>query len=695
MAIGVSAISGKDYLHTDRHTLAGHGLFTCFVVLVLLLVFSMARLGFYYYNNNLAVDVSGRDILDSFLIGVRFDGMVTSILCVPLLAGFLWPSSIALRKSLVLWFTFVTSVVIFFCITELDFYREFHQRLNSLVFEYVRQDPATVISMLWRGFPVLRYLLLWLLLSWLMYRFYLLVDHVACVVAAGSRFLPRAPAAAYVRWLVFFLVFLSMVAGARGTLRQGPPLRWGDAFHSRNLFANHLGLNGVFTLYKAATASDNGANKKTWLQAMPLDEATRIVREWLLIPAETLIGGDEHPLLRTHAANADSVAANAGNKPNVVVILMESFSGAFTGALGNDHGITPEFDRIAAQGLLFTRFFSSGTHTHQGMFATLSCFPNLPGFEYLMNQPEGSHQLSGLPRLMHRAGYQDVYIYNGSFSWDNQEGFFRNQGMTRFIGRDEFINPVFMNPTWGVSDQDMFDRAAQELAAMPKDKPFFVMLQTLSNHTPYAIPDPLPVTPVTNKGHLNERLTAMRYADWALGQFFRKIENEPYYKNTIFVLLGDHGFGIDQQVTDIDLLRFRVPLLIIGPQVQERFGPATDRVASQIDVAPTIMGLTGLSFQHQCWGRDVLSLRDDPGFAVFKPSGNDEIVALVKDDQVVVKRAGAKSQLYRYSMTPASATPDPDEARRLELEKVQSAFVQRAMRSLLDNTAGPGPDPQP
>lgn len=679
----------RDFLHTDRHTLAGHFCFMLLSMLALLAMFSLSRMGLYWYNADLASTLSRTEVLTSFGIGVRFDLMVVCILSLPLLSGFVQPGSIALRRGLVLWLALASSIAIFFCIAELDFYREFHQRLNSLVFEYIRQDPATVISMLWNGFPVFRYLLLWLLFSWLMYRFYLLVDHVACLLV--THWLPaRKPAAHYLRWSVLVLVFLSMVVGARGTLRQGPPLRWGDAFHSPNLFANHLGLNGIFTLYKAAVAGNGKTNKNYWLNALPLDQSTGIVSKLLMTPQDELIGGDEHPLLRTHTGSSlpDGVGAK---QPNVVVILMESFSGVFTGALGNTDNITPEFDRIAQQGLLFTRFFSNGTHTHQGMFATLACFPNLPGHEYLMQEPEGTHKFSGLPLLLHRAGYQDVYVYNGSFSWDNQEGFFRNQGMTRFIGRDDFVNPVFVNPTWGVSDQDMFDRAVTELAAMPKDKPFFAMLQTLSNHTPYAMPTPLPVEAVKGKGPMNEHLTAMRYADWALGQFFRKIEKEPYYKNTIFVLVGDHGFSTNNQVTDIDLVRFRVPLLVIGPGVQETFGTTTDRVATQNDIAPTVMGLLGQPFTHQCWGRDVLSLKDDPGFALIKPSGNDEIVGFVHDDRIVVKRPEAPSQLYRYATRPdLSATPLDDEAQKKDMTTTLLAFVQRATRSLLDNTAGAG-----
>ncbi|NSM55884.1 sulfatase-like hydrolase/transferase, partial [Serratia marcescens] len=91
--------------------------------------------------------------------------------------------------------------------------------------------------------------------------------------------------------------------------------------------------------------------------------------------------------------------------------------------------------------------------THQGMFATMACFPNLPGFEYLMQTPEGGHKFSGLPQLLSARQYEDVYVYNGDFAWDNQSGFFSNQGMTTFIGRNDYVDPVFSDPTWGVSDQ--------------------------------------------------------------------------------------------------------------------------------------------------------------------------------------------------------------------------------------------------
>ena len=368
---------------------------------------------------------------------------------------------------------------------------------------------------------------------------------------------------------------------------------------------------------------------------------------------------------------------------------MESFAGRWVGALGSDADITPNFDRLSQEGLLFTRFFSNGTHTHQGMFATMACFPNLPSFEYLMRMPEGSHQFSGLPQQLSARGYDDLYVYNGNFQWDNQSGFFSNQGMRNFIGREDFVDPVFIDPTWGVSDQDMFDRAAVELAKKDPSKPFYALLQSLSNHTPYALPEQLPVAPVTDRGSNNQHLTAMRYSDWALGQFFEKAKKSPYYKDTLFVIVGDHGFGSPEQLTEMDLFRFNVPLLLIGPGVREKFGERRDTVGTQIDVVPTIMGRLGGSSRQQCWGRDLLTLPEgDAGIGVIKPSGSDQTVAIVSGERVLVQPKGLPAKLYRYQLQERRVEVLQGDAEQPGLQKRLEAFLQVATQSLLHNTTG-------
>ena len=428
--------------------------------------------------------------------------------------------------------------------------------------QYLQEDPATVLSMLWHGFPVLRLLAAWLAASAALFALFGWLERRTRAAPVSLASAPARRGASWpARFAVFGVLLVVSVVAARGTLRQGPPLRWGDAFTTASTFANHLGQNATLSLYDAARNRFSSHRDNSWKATLPAEQAQAITRELLLTGNDQLVDAALAPVRRDFRPPAD------GQLPvrNVVVILMESFAGRFVGALGSGEGITPNFDRLAEEGLLFSRFFANGTHTHQGMFASMACFPNLPGFEYLMQTPEGGHRFSGLPQLLGARAFDDVYVYNGDFAWDNQAGFFGNQGMKRFVGRNDYVNPVVSDPTWGVSDQDMFARAAEELGKLDNGAPFYALLQTLSNHTPYALPDPLPVAAVQGHGALDAHLTAMRYADWALGQFFERVRHEPWFKQTLFVVVGDHGFGAPEEVTEMDLLRFHVPLLLIAP----------------------------------------------------------------------------------------------------------------------------------
>ena len=673
-------------------TVKSHLAYTLLSGLAIMLMLSGLRLALLMYNREMIGDTPTSTFVEAFLNGLRFDLRLVVYLLIPLLLAVLSARAMRWRGLFRAWLTIASSVVLLCGLMEMDFYREFHQRLNGLVFQYVKEDPKTVLSMIWYGYPVVRYLLAWAFVTWLLSLVFKGFDRLTRPQVAVPANVGRSVAPWYARVGVFVVILLIAVVAARGTLRQGPPLRWGDAYTTDSNFANQLGLNGSLTLIAAAKSRMSEDRDNIWKGTLPQEQAQGTVREMLLTPHDTLVDSDTAAVRR----NFQPPQANTLPIKNVVVILMESFAGHSVGALGRPGNITPYFDKLTHEGLLFDRFFSSGTHTHQGMFATMGCFPNLPGFEYLMQTPEGSHKLSGLPEMLSAArGYDDVYVYNGDFAWDNQSGFFSNQGMTTFIGRNDFVNPVFSDPTWGVSDQDMFNRGNEELAKRgAAGKPFYALLQTLSNHVPYALPADLPVDKVTGRGSLDLHLTAMRYSDWALGQFFEKARKEPYFKETLFIVLGDHGFGNEKQITEMDLGRFNIPLLLVGPGIQEKFGKVNHTVGSQPDVVPTIMGRLGGASQHQCWGRDLLNLpAGDPGFAVIKPSGSEQTVAIVKGDRILVEPRDMDTRLYRYQLGrefAAQLIPDAD-ANAADVPQLRAkldSFIQTATKSLLDNTAG-------
>ena len=668
-------------------TFKSHLAFTLLCALVMMVMFTLLRVALLVYNREMILDTPASTFLEAFANGLRFDLRIVVYLSIPLLLALLSVKAMVQRGVMRFWLTAASSLALFLGLMEMDFYREFHQRLNGLVFQYVKEDPKTVMSMLWYGFPVVRYLLAWAVGTVVLYFAFRAADRVTRpqLPAAGTGAI-RAAAPWYTRIAVFVVVLLVCVVAARGTLRQGPPLRWGDAYTTDSNFANQLGLNGSLSLIAAAKSRFSDERTNIWKATLEDPVAVSTVREMLLTDNDKLVDPDTAPVRRDTTPPAEKTLPIK----NVVVILMESFAGHSVGALGRPGNITPYFDQLSKEGLLFDRFFSNGTHTHQGMFATMACFPNLPGFEYLMQTPEGSHKLSGLPELLSARKFDDVYVYNGDFAWDNQSGFFSNQGMTTFVGRNDFVDPVFSDPTWGVSDQDMFNRGLEELKKREGKEPFYALLQTLSNHTPYALPTPLPVEPVTDRGSLNEHLTAMRYSDWALGQFFEKARKEPYFKETLFVVVGDHGFGNEQQISEMDLGRFNVPLLLIGPGIQEKFGPRSDIVGTQVDIVPTIMGRLGGEFRQQCWGRDLLTLPEgDKGSGVIKPSGSDQTVAIISGDHLLVQPKEMPAKVWQYTLgaNPEAkvVTGSPDEA---ELKQKLESFLQTATKSLLDNTAG-------
>jgi phosphoglycerol transferase MdoB-like AlkP superfamily enzyme len=266
--------------------------------------------------------------------------------------------------------------------------------------------------------------------------------------------------------------------------------------------------------------------------------------------------------------------------------------------------------------------------------------------------------------------------------------------MTRFIGRDDIEEPKFMDDVWGVSDEDLFNQSVKELNLLAKSgKPFYAVIQTLSNHTPFSLPDPLPVKKVEGLGQVSEHLTAMRYSDWALGKFFRDIEHSPIMDNTLFIVVGDHGFGSKKIHSAVDLGRFRVPMLIIAPDIQHYFGHYNDRVASQVDLVPTAMALLGQPFQHQCWGRDLLGLKkDDPGLAVIKPSGSDQTNAIIIGDDIVTLSPETPAELGRLSFEPALAWQKRnDPAQEAQLAEQLKGYVQTALNALYSgNVSGGG-----
>jgi len=241
------------------NALMAHLLFLLLTALAFLLLMALLRGALLAFNHDLIGDASTADLAQAFFNGLRFDLRLLVYIDVPLLLALLCRPLMLRRTWQLLWLNFCAAVLILLGMIELNFYQEFHQRLNALVFQYLQEDAKTVLSMLWYGFPVVRLLGAWLLLctlfAWLLF-----------AIHRATRSMEDAPSMRPALLLQHALAFVLCVAvsvlAARGTLRQGPPLRWGDAFTTESVFANHLGLNGDAARRSACHYPQPAADRK-------------------------------------------------------------------------------------------------------------------------------------------------------------------------------------------------------------------------------------------------------------------------------------------------------------------------------------------------------------------------------------------------------------------------------------------------
>lgn len=644
---------------------------------------------------------SGRELAGAFWHGAQFDLATAGYILLPLLLV-AWIPGIGLygRRASARFAAIASvavSLLLLLLLAELEFFNEFRVRFNQLALEYLNQ-PATVGGMVWNNYPVLGYVAAWLALAaaatagiwWI-------VRRAPWSAPAGERAGPRGFALAREATGTAVAV-LGLVIAARGGI--GPaPLRWGDAFDGDNEYVNQLSLNGIWTLgHSAKDFFGRQSVSKRWTRSMPLEDARRVARQLLVGRGETLLDPDHRTVFRRgrNTAAPPPLRARDGKPVNVVLIVMESFSARFCGAVGADPGFTPRFDALARDGVLFTRCFSAGSHTHQGIFASTLGFPALPGFDALMQSGAANQEFCSLAELLRSRGYRTMFLYNGNLEWDNMRGFFRKQGVERFVSGEDIENPKFRDAVWGVSDGDLFDRANEEFEAAAKDGPFFATVLTLSNHAPFQVPPVPGASPITSMGELNGRLTAMRYADHALGQFIEDAKRRDYFKDTLFVFVGDHGFHVDPVLTEVHLLYHHVPLLFFAPGLLDRRG-ADPRVASQMNILPSVLDLLGLAdVPHASWARSLFddSFGDDGGVAVFKLAGGGSATAIARgDDLLVLGSADQAPKLVRYDVgREPSVKPYPPGAARDRLERELStalrAYVQAALSDLTSGRAG-------
>jgi len=540
------------------------------------------------------------------------------------------------------WITPVSASVMVFgtlylaCV-EYFFFDEFNARFNLVAVDYLIY-PHEVFINIWESYHVLRYLLACGLATALivfLLRNFLFTSQVSAA-RQGRRL-----------WLFAGIHLVAIILAIGGMSTDTLNL-------TDNRVTNEIIDNGISSLFRALHT--NELDYTAFYRTLKDDRAFGLIRDELGRRGGALEGLGQQDISRRFPAGPGL------GKRNVVVIVEESFGAQFVGAYGDSRGLTPNFDRLAGQGLLFANAFASGTRTVRGLEAIVTSLPPIPS-ESIIKRP-GSWPIANWGEVLHRQGYHSSFFYGGYGLFDNMNPFFGGNGFA-LIDRHDIRQVTFSN-IWGVCDQDLFNHALSYFdGEADAKKPFFSVIMTTSNHSPYTFPSGIPGV----KPKEGNRFDGIRYADFALGEFITKAANHAWYGDTVFVVVADHDarvYGKEQ----IPLRHYRIPLLVLAP------GGVTPQVVptatSQIDIAPTVMGLLGLAYQAPFYGQDVLHIPTNQPRPILL--NHDHDVGLLLGDRLAVLGLQQKMDCYQVTaddkLTPIATPP--------ELGDLATAYFQTA-----------------
>jgi phosphoglycerol transferase MdoB-like AlkP superfamily enzyme len=355
-----------------------------------------------------------------------------------------------------------------------------------------------------------------------------------------------------------------------------------------------LASNGTYSLFRAAR--NNELSYAKYYKRLDIDTEKSVLREELAEARSNhqMLENDHDPMLRHIPARGERLLKN------VVLVSIESlgsdYVGAFNGSKSN-RTLTPHLDKLARESLIFSHLYATGLRTVRGLEAITASVPPTPGHALPMREHNKGMQTLG--QVFEDNGYEALYLYGG-YSWfDNMKDFFGGNGYT-VIDRMAIPDDQISHETiWGVADEDLYRLSLREMdARYAKHIPFFAHIMTTSNHRPYTYP----AGRVSIPSHTG-RDGAVQYSDWAIGQFMAEVKKRPWYKDSILVFVADHTSHGRGRI-DLPPENFRIPLIIHAPGL---VAPGVvDDIASQIDIAPTLLSLLNIAYDSHFFGQDIL-----------------------------------------------------------------------------------------
>lgn len=609
-------------------------------------------------------------------------GLITLLLVTGLFALlFLWLfvkkncnpfSDAAAERIWKIYFLVVTILLILFYAVDFQHFDYLRQRLNASVINYT-EDAKISFSMVWQTYPVLK---LFLAIAVLVFIIYWLINKWFSIIrstSGGDRHNP----------VFSILLFLLMGAGIWGKFSQFP-LRWSDAFVFGDEFKSSISLNPVQSFYSTLQFRHSGYDEKKVRQYYPL-----ITRH---------LGIQNPDSINLNYERAYSSVDSNIAKPNVVLVICESFSGYKSSMWGNPLNTTPYFNELSKQGVFFDRCFAPTYGTARGVWAIITGIPDVESANTASRNPAAVDQHTIINDF---EGYQKLYFLGGSTSWANIRGLLTNniKDLKLYEEGSYKAKPI---DVWGISDKHLFLEAHDILKH--QTTPFFAVIQTADNHRPYTIPEEdldeftkkeFPKDTLMKYGFENNaELNAFRYTDFCYQKFMEAAKKERYYNNTLFVFVGDHGIRGDagkmfpEIWTNLGITSQHVPLLFYSPSL---LSPARiNNTCSQTDILPSIASVLKMPYRNTTLGINLFDTARNASVPFFNKAflfdPEERKIGLMTDDYCYIRSTITAKDIFVSSKSNEALPVNPSKQQDKKLiEDLTNAYYETAKYMLLNN----------
>lgn len=500
-------------------------------------------------------------------------------------------------------------VMYFIAVSEWIFWDEFGVRFNFISVDYLVYSDEVLNNIL-ESYPV--YPLCAGLAALASITAWLLRHRTQKTLAAPSFPWRRRPLA---------LVLLVLPAVAATLL--GQELRDVD----NNSYRRELASNGPYQFF--AAFRNNELDYGEFYATLPSNEVARQLRVELAENNVEFVGGDPVDVRRW--------VDNPGEERrfNLILVTVESLSAEYLGSFGDPRELTPNLDRLRQQSLFFNNFYATGTRTTRGLEAITLSIPPTPG-RSIVKRVGRESGFASLGQQLNEHGYDSVFLYGGRGYFDNMNTFFRGNGYRVVDQNSVPAAAIHFDNAWGMADEDLYNQAMQIADAdHANGKPFFLQVMTTSNHRPFSYPEGRIDIP-SGTG----RAGAVKYTDYAIGQFLESARSKPWFANTLFVFVADHTAGSAGK-EDLPLANYHIPLWIYAPE--QLAALEIDQLSSQIDLAPTLLGLLNIDYTSTFFGRNLLLADGPPGRALI---GNYQHLGLFDGQDLAITSPGKKMRRH-------------------------------------------------